>query len=83
VCVACRASSTLPAPAFSDVEVESGGVGAGSIVRFTLTAGGRRREFKMTMTEPEPGRVIEESDSNSGLVTTFTATPQGSRACAS
>ena len=31
----------------------------------------------MTMTEPEPGRVIEESDSNSSLVTTFTVTPQG------
>jgi uncharacterized protein YndB with AHSA1/START domain len=64
-------------PAFSDFEVESGGVGAGSVVRFKVTAGGRSRQFRMTMTEPEPGRVIEESDSNSSLVTTFTVTPQG------
>ena len=31
----------------------------------------------MTVAEPEPGRVITESDSNSSLVTTFTVTPQG------
>jgi hypothetical protein len=62
-------------PAFSDVEVESGGVGAGTIVRFNVTAGGRTREYRMTLAEPEAG-VLTETDSNSSLVTTFTVTPE-------
>jgi uncharacterized membrane protein len=62
-------------PAFSDFEVESGGVGDGTVTRFKVTAGGRSREYRMRVTEPEPGRVITESDSNSSLVTTFTVTP--------
>jgi uncharacterized protein YndB with AHSA1/START domain len=64
-------------PAFSDYEVESGGVGAGTITRFKVTAGGRTREYRMEVAEPEPGRVLTESDSNSSLVTTFTVTPDG------
>ncbi len=63
-------------PAFSDFEVESGGVGAGTITRFKVTAGGRSRECRMNVDEPEPGRVLTESDANSSLVTTFTVTPQ-------
>lgn len=68
-------------PAFSDFEVESGGVGAGTIARFTLTAGGRTRDYRMKVAEPEPGRVLSESDTGSSLVTTFTVTPlhSGSR----
>jgi hypothetical protein len=30
----------------------------------------------MRVAEPEPGRVLTESDMNSSLVTTFTVTPQ-------
>ena len=63
-------------PAFSEFEVESGGVGHGTITRFKLTAGGRTREYRMEVAEPEPGRVLTESDTNSSLVTTFTVTPQ-------
>ena len=65
-------------PAFSDFEVEAGGAGAGSVVTFKVSAGGRARSYRMTVAEPEPGRVITESDSNSSLVTTFTVDPQGS-----
>jgi uncharacterized protein YndB with AHSA1/START domain len=64
-------------PAFSDFEVESGGVGAGTITRFKVTAGGRTREYRMNIAEPEPGRVLTESDTNSSLVTSFTVTPEG------
>jgi hypothetical protein len=46
-------------------------------VQFKVSAGGRERSYRMTVAEPEPGRVITESDSNSSLVTTFTVTPQG------
>ena len=64
-------------PAFSDFRVESGGVGAGTSTRFKVTAGGRTREFRTKVAEPEPGRVLTESDTNSSSVTTFTVSPQG------
>jgi uncharacterized protein YndB with AHSA1/START domain len=63
-------------PAFSDFRVESGGVGAGTITRFKVTAGGRSREYRMRVDEPEPGRVLTESDTDSSLVTTTTVTPR-------
>jgi len=63
-------------PAFSDFQVESGGIGAGTITRFKLTAGGRTREYRMKIDEPEPGRVLTESDMNSSAVTTFTVDAQ-------
>ena len=65
-------------PAFSDFQVESGGVGAGTVTRFKLTAGGRTREFRMKVAEPEPGRVLTESDTGSSMVTTTTVSAQGS-----
>jgi hypothetical protein len=64
-------------PAFSDFRVESGGVGAGTILRYKLTAGGRTREYRTKIAEPEPGRVLTESDTGSSAVTTFTVSPQG------
>lgn len=64
-------------PAFSDFEVESGGIGAGTITRFKVTAGGRTRQYRMKVCEPEPGRVLTESDTRSTAVTKFTVTPQG------
>lgn len=64
-------------PAFSDFQVESGGVGAGTVTRFKLTAGGRTREYRTKVSEPEPGRVLTESDTGSSSVTTFTVSPQG------
>jgi hypothetical protein len=65
-------------PAFSGFQVESGGVGAGTVARYTLSAGGRTREYQMKVAEPEPGRVLTESDTGSSAVTTFTVSPQGS-----
>ena len=66
--------SFLP-PAFSDFRVEAGGVGAGTVTSFTVTAGGRTRAYRMRVTEPEPGRTLVESDANSSLVTTFNVEP--------
>ncbi|HLY50090.1 MAG TPA: SRPBCC family protein [Solirubrobacteraceae bacterium] len=66
-------------PAFSDFEVESGGVGAGTVTRFKLNAGGRTRSYRMQVAEPEPGRVLTESDTESSLVTTFTVEPNADR----
>lgn len=64
-------------PAFSDFRVESGGVGAGTVARYKMTAGGRTREYQMKVAEPEPGRILTESDTGSSAVTTFTVSPQG------
>ncbi len=64
-------------PEFSDFHVESGGVGAGTVVRYKVTAGGRTRDYRMTVAEPEPGKVLTETDANSSLVTTYTVTPNG------
>jgi carbon monoxide dehydrogenase subunit G len=64
-------------PAFSDFQVESGGVGAGTVTRYKLTVGGRTREHRMTVAEPEPGRVLTESDAGSSVVTTFMVAPEG------
>jgi hypothetical protein len=64
--------------AFSNFTIIEGGIGAGSVVTFTVTAGGRSRAYQMTVSEPAPG-VLVESDSNSTLVTTFNVTPHGER----
>ena len=66
-------------PAFSDFRVEEGGVGTGSVTRFAVTAGGRTRNYRMRVTEPDPGRTLVESDANSSLVTTFHVEPQGGK----
>jgi uncharacterized protein YndB with AHSA1/START domain len=63
-------------PAFSDFQVEQGGVGEGTVTSFTVTAGGRTRNYRMRVTEPAPGRTLMESDANSSLVTTFNVEPQ-------
>jgi hypothetical protein len=55
-------------PAFSDFQVEPGGVGAGTVTRFKMTAGGRTRQYRMKVAEPEPGRVLTESDMDSSAV---------------
>jgi hypothetical protein len=62
--------------AFSNFTITQGGIGAGSIVTFTVTAGGRSRPYQMAVSEPAPG-VLVETDANSSLVTTFTVTPHG------
>lgn len=62
---------------FSDFETVEGGVGAGTVHRFKVEAGGRTRDYLMRVDEPQPGHVITETDANSSLVTTFTVTPAG------
>ena len=62
-------------PASSDFQVVSGGIGEGTVVTFQFTAGGRRRSFRQTLTEPEPGRRMVETDANSSSVTTFVVDP--------
>lgn len=65
-------------PAFADLKVEEGGMGAGTVFSFTMKAMGRTIPGRMRVSEPEPGRVLVESDTASGLTTTFTVEPRGS-----
>ena len=69
-----RPEGFLP-PAFSGQEILRGGVGAGTELRYTLTAGGRPRVVASRISEPEPGRrLVETAD---GIQTTFTVAPAG------
>ncbi len=66
-------------PAFSNYSVLHGGVGAGTIIRFTLKMGGRPQEVEARVDEPEPGRVLAETYPDKGAVTRFTVIPTGSQ----
>lgn len=72
----------LPKQYFTSLEVEEGGTGAGTVVRFEMNAAGKTQTFRSTITEPEPGRVLLETDPVSGTATTFIVDPnqQGTRA---
>ena len=59
--------------AFSDMTVERGGVGEGTIIRFRMRVFGRTQAFRAAVSEPEPGRILVETDLDSnGAITTFT-----------
>ena len=64
-------------PAFSDVVIEEGGVGAGTVFRFQINMGGRRYPARTRVDEPHPGSVLTETDLDTGLMTTFTVTSDG------
>ncbi len=64
-------------PNFSDLRVEEGGTGAGTVISYRLKAGGRSRDYRVRVDEPDPGRVMTETDLASSIVTTFTVRPVG------
>ena len=64
----------LPQPYFRDLTVESGGYGAGTIFRTEVSVFSVTQQYHMTVSEPEPGRVLVETDMTTGLATTFTIT---------
>jgi hypothetical protein len=74
----------MPAPPFSDLEVEAGGVGAGTVFHITMRMMGRRQRLHMRVAEPEPGHVLTETNLDTGVVTEFTIAPRdgGSRTLA-
>lgn len=67
----------LPSPYFQDLIVEQGsGVGAGTLIRYKARLGGVTRELRAQVTEPEPGRVLVETDLDTGVRSTFTVAPR-------
>ena len=69
----------LPEENFRDVEVEAGGRGAGTVICYRSVAGRGERRYRMSVTEPEPGRVLVESSTTSTPVTTLTVMPLNGR----
>ena len=65
----------LPKPPFVSLEVEQGGIGEGTVIRVEMRALGQLQTFRAVVTEPEPGRVLVETNDN-GYVTTFTVEPR-------
>lgn len=67
--------SILPRPPFGELVVENGGTGAGTVFRVTTRQGLGMITYTMDVTEPEPGRLLMESDRDSDLVSTFRVEP--------
>jgi hypothetical protein len=65
----------LPKP-FKNFVVEKGGIGAGTIIRFEVHAFGAVTRCRAIVTEPEPGRVLVETNVEpTESPTTFTVLP--------
>ena len=74
-----RHPKIMPAPPFSDLEVESGGVGAGTVVHITVRVLGRPQRLRMRVAEPDPGRILTETNLDTGVVTKFIVAPRDGR----
>ncbi|HEX6069335.1 MAG TPA: SRPBCC family protein [Longimicrobiaceae bacterium] len=61
----------IPRPPFVSLEVEQGGVGAGTVIRVRLRLLGRVVAYRAVVTEPVPGRILAETNEN-GYMTSFT-----------
>ena len=69
--------SILPKESLYDLQVEEGGYGAGTIIRFKSRILGVEQAFHHRVSEPEPGRVLVEQDIDTvqNLATSFTVIP--------
>ena len=63
--------------AFSNFEVQEGGVGAGTSFTFDLRAAGRLRHYRGVASEPAPGRYLVERYPDEGSQTSFLVEPAG------
>ena len=68
-------AAVLPKPYFTEMTVEKGGTGAGTEIAVHMAVMGAKVTYHMVVTEPEPGRVLQEEDKALGVVTTFTVDP--------
>ena len=65
-------------PEITDFEVLDGGIGAGTRFTYRLHATKKRiRQVEATVTEPQPGRQLLETDANSSLKVTWSVAPAG------
>jgi hypothetical protein len=71
----------IPRDFFSDLTVISGGRGAGMALSVRAAMFGRVRLLRLTVAEPEPGRVLTETDMATGMCTSFTVDPLSAGEC--
>ena len=70
----------VPPKYFSDLRVDSGsGWGAGTVITYRMRVAGTTKNARASVTEPEPGRVLVETDTGNETVTTFVVDPLGDR----
>jgi hypothetical protein len=65
----------LPKEYFLSLHVEKGGIGAGTIINFSMRILGRRQDFRSLITELQPGRLLVETDIRSETPTSFQVMP--------
>jgi len=61
----------LPPEHFSRFQIEQGGRGEGTVIRFAFTALGATSLHRVLIREPEPGRRLVEMNPRDGTCTTF------------
>ena len=69
--------SILPRQYFLSMNVEEGGVGAGTVVNFKMRLLGQTQSFHSIITEPQPGRFLVETELESKIPTSFHLVPIG------
>ena len=70
----------VPAKYFSNLLVERGGRGAGTVITYEMKLVGKVRKARARITEPHPGRELVETVEGDGIVTTFRVEPTGAAA---
>ncbi|HSH02572.1 MAG TPA: SRPBCC family protein [Anaerolineae bacterium] len=68
-------ATILPPQFFKNMTITAGGVGAGTEITVDMEVLGTKHTFHLHVTEPEPGRILKETDLNQGTATTFTFDP--------
>src|SRR4051794_23598415 len=61
----------MPTSHFSNLEVESGGVGDGTVFHITARVAGKEQRLHMQVAELDPGHVLTETNLDTGVVTSF------------
>lgn len=69
--------SILPKPYFVALTVEEGGIGEGTVFRADMKVMGQKSSFRSKVTEPERGKLLRETDLDTGTVTDFIVAPAG------
>jgi len=68
-------AAILPKPYFQEMLIEQGGQGAGTILRLKMSVFGQESRYHQIVTEPEPGRLLVETDIETGQFSSFTLEP--------
>lgn len=63
--------AVLPKPPFTYLKIVEGGIGEGTVIEVQTKALGQTNTVVSRVTEPEPGRVLEEREIDGPTVTRF------------